>query len=660
MRQKENIFSLTESKKSSSSKGSTYTFQTKLPKPEHPYEIRLTDIFHTRQVECEVNSINHAVIEPSKKKLQNSFYVSDNFYCRNNRYVCRYASKLPEIPMLDKLLILIFTPTAKFWPFNLNDPDENERYGYSHFKTFGCSSEFNFSHSFCSQDVLVLNKIRSKINEIVFGLYDNERYETEANKLREHTKRLLTKKRFKVITHPDWWRIYCFYFKDEFEKIKNGLRFFDDEEMQISKDKDGNVIEEDGFCFKKYLKEKNPQEYFRKNNFSDFYSQKLKIDYKARNAEEYEDFEDNGCKNNSSGSDDSSSSDSDDSSDSESKLKKRNKNEKGKVKVEVKEENAQQLNVNNEKNDFNEDICKMDIEGEDSLAVKNININNTNKKESNFKAKGELKKKSNNNLFEATEKHYLESLATTFLPELERLQNKEDNRLLTIDGEAELAAERLKFSQMRQKLFKDFEDLNKLCSQGNPFIECIKCQNFICNVSNLKPCGNAQHKVTGWLDPFINEIELDDLNFHDGFINDILSVLETTTSNKNALNNKEAKKGKFISCREASHVFGFKNQQGDSFILDNSPVRIVFPCGKAEQFNGFWAQSNYEQIFIQNVNSIEERNRLIRIKAKCLLCNVNFENLKTIKDIDAKRKDHFEKDKFHKEMVKEFVEEDFE
>ncbi len=487
---------------------------------------------------------------------------------------------------------------------------------------------------------------------------------------------MLTKKRFKLITNPDWWRIYCFYFQDEFEKIKNGLRLFENEELSFFtlKDKDGNEVDaEDGFSFKEYLRQNNPQAYFEKNHYNDFYSKKLKFEYKAQNAEEDEDLEDNNIQDS-----DESSGDSDDSDDSKSKKKRTDNKEK--LKLEVKEENEHKSNYYNENNDN----IKMDfdLEGEEVIyerntknisrsrnefgkrKTNNINVNNNNNNEIKEESEAEKSlsksllvanktKINKNNLFEATEKHYLENLSTTFLPELSRLQYKEDNRLLTSDGEADLAAERLKFHQMRNMVFKDFEDLRRLCAQEIPFIECYQCHNFICNVSSLKPCEEKfLHRITGWIDPFIAEVELDKVNFHNQFMNDILL-------DSDKLRNKEAKVAKFISCRDASRVFGFKNYKGECFIADNSPVRIVFPCGKIKPFSYFYAQNNYEEIHKENVDSVKERDRLIRLKARCLICNVNFDYLKSAKEIEAKRREHFEKDKFHKEMVKEFVEEDF-
>jgi len=631
-RAKDSIFAINDDKTDFSYKGPKYTKNIKLPKPDYPYEIKLYDIFYNKAVENELNSINHVIIEPNKNNLNNTFFISDNFYNRNTKYFCRNSSKLPEIAMIDKLLILIFTPTAEFFPFNLNNNNENEMYGYSHFRTFGCANEFFFSHTFSSEDVNKLNKIRKKINELVLGLYDFETYESQTKILRIIVKQLLYRKRFKIITNPDWWRIFCHYYRNEFEKIKSYQRFFDNSEF--SKDDDENSLTN-------YLKARNPKEFFEKNQYHNFYAERIKIENK--NLEQYQSRISSDCSEDGSDSlDSNSSSDSDsDNKSMKKKIKKKNKIQKNQEIIKIEIEHSEN---NNDIKNYS-DIIK--IKEDDEL---NENNNDQIKIDDNsIQFIGITNKRSNYN--EKLERNYLENLSKTFLPELTRLKYREDNRLFTSDGEADLISEREKFKEMTKQLFKDFEILRDLLNEDSPSIRCSMCEGYICGVNNLTPV-NGLHRISGWVDPFIKEIDLKDEVFFNGFVQSIISSSENSY-------NKDFKISKLIKCLDGEHVFGFKNIKGEIFITNNSPVNVHYPCGEKEPFNSNLAADFYAIIHGKNIESMIKRNEIIKQKAHCLLCNYSFRNF-NIKEISDKRREHFEKSKFHKEMAKELIEESFE
>jgi len=613
-RSKDNLFSI--SKSIITPKDVKFTQQLRLPSPEYTFSIKLQDIFYGKLVERDVNSINHILIEPKKNNLDRIFYISDNFYSRSNKYFCRFTSRLPEIPMIDKLLVLIFTPMAKFFPFYANSNKEEDKHGYSHFLTFGCANEFYFTHSFSTEDVKRLNKIRKKINELVLGLYEMETYESEINVLRFLVKQLINKKRFKIITNADWWRIYCHYFPDEFEKLKQNQIPYKSLEL---KELEG----EDNF-FKEYLNKLNPKEFFKSRNFENFYSEKIKAE---NNVYEMNESFINITENSESDSDSESSS----SSKCKKKMKKKILNNTFKIENEILDNTLEkEYEIN-------------------TIEVKCENEKNTNQNE-NYINKKKYFKNLNNECLNGLGKKYLENLKTTFLPEFQHLEYMEDKRFHTQEGEADLIKERENFKTMREILFKEFNSLACLLREDSVSIVCSLCEGYICSLGNLTYL-KGFHKITGWIDPFINEIELN-FSFYNNFMNDIKNFSNTTNCN-------EFKLDKFIACKEQNHIFGFKNPNGGIFLTNSSPVDIIYPCGTKEKLNENLTRENYELIQKKRIDSNITRQKMIKDRAHCLLCDYNFKDF-NINEIDKKRKQHFENDKLHKEMIRELIEESFE
>ena len=190
-------------------------------------------------IDNEVNSLNHALIEPDKKNLGKTFYVCDNYYNRNFKYYAKIISKLPMFPMIDKIITLLFTPHAEF----IANEAKN---AYSAFKTFGCGNEIPFTHTFSSCDVYIINKIRKYINKIINDELDENHYKSYCNIIKKEVQELIHKKRFKIINNNDWWRIFYTVYPDYLKKIEENLnKKFSTSELKTFDEGEEDIFEFD-------------------------------------------------------------------------------------------------------------------------------------------------------------------------------------------------------------------------------------------------------------------------------------------------------------------------------------------------------------------------------------------------------------------------------
>ena len=74
-------------------------------------------------MEIEHTSINHVIIGENEKSVSSFFLITEHYHTKKQKFHSRITAKLPEIPMLDFLLMLIFSPYVIFFA-----DDDNKQY----------------------------------------------------------------------------------------------------------------------------------------------------------------------------------------------------------------------------------------------------------------------------------------------------------------------------------------------------------------------------------------------------------------------------------------------------------------------------------------------------------------------------------------------------
>lgn len=591
-------------------------FTINLPKPEYCYEVRLRDIFTVSAIDNELNSFNHMIIEANRKKMDKMFYISDNYYTRNNKILTRNSCKLPEYAMIDKLIILIFTPSAEFF-------SNKDSKGYGYFNAFGSELNLNFTHSFSSHDIKEINKIRGLINKLVTPNLFETNYLNLSNKLRKELKELIVKKeRFKLVTNEDFWRMFSYYFpeqksirdtyfkKPDFSETYNNQIREEDEELKNDIYEIQKEEHEDGYVFD------DENEESKKNSGNKFLHDDQEI------GDEYE---------------------------FDNQVKVKNENE-----MEIETLNESNINVINKYTEYEDQELVSRMKNQTKDEVENINIinhMNLNIQESDdYKLATYAAKRENNGNI---------TIKKEFLCDLPMLDINEDKRLWSKNGVAELKFELEKFKQLPQLVFQDFNILKNLLLFDSPRIICKLCDRLICNLSNLVNF-KGLHKLTGWIEPYIKEEGKDTMKFRNQFVNDIENFIE---KNNDIEGYGNVIIDKYIGCSNTiSHIFGIKTKGEEYFISNFSPIWIEFPCGKKISLTAELANNQFEQVRIENKESLKVREEKLHKKAYCSLCDVRLDihPRTTIREIKEFYDKHFTKNKLHKELLNCLLEEDFE
>ena len=185
---------------------------TKMKKPDYPFEIRFYDVFSMNHVEAEHSSINHVVIEDKESEITSLFYVAEDYYLKRGKYLAKFLTKMPSKPMLELILMLIFAPQATFY-------SNEEQTQYESFRIVGSENDFKFTYLFSSLDVDDINSIRGLLNDIISNKFKEE---SEINSKRQlmikNIKKLVDKKRIKIVSNDEWWRLFSLYYPDKFKE----------------------------------------------------------------------------------------------------------------------------------------------------------------------------------------------------------------------------------------------------------------------------------------------------------------------------------------------------------------------------------------------------------------------------------------------------------
>jgi hypothetical protein len=178
-------------------------------RPEYIYEIKSTDLFTSVQVDMDYNSVNHIMTQEDEKKVSNMFLVYEDHHMKNGKYTAKHSTLMPSYPMLDLVLMLIFTPKAVFYP-----NDNKDRYGS--FRLIGTDIEFRFNYHFATCDVTHINNIRQLLNEIIASKAEDEQKINELRKsLIEYIFSLIKKPRILIISNEEWWKLFYKIYPDK-------------------------------------------------------------------------------------------------------------------------------------------------------------------------------------------------------------------------------------------------------------------------------------------------------------------------------------------------------------------------------------------------------------------------------------------------------------
>ena len=199
-----------------------------LRKPEYLYELGNYDLFSFSKVDIEADSINHVIIENNDEIIPRLVNICDNYYQRKTKFTARYVTRMPTKPMIDAILILIFTPSAQFIPNN----DNNQ---YKSFKLLGTSNvEFVFKYLFSSIDIKQINIIRQALNQLVKTedkLSIN--FETLKNTMITNLTNLVNKKRLKIISRDIWNKLLFKFFPNLKQEKEKNLRYSEGAQNEI-------------------------------------------------------------------------------------------------------------------------------------------------------------------------------------------------------------------------------------------------------------------------------------------------------------------------------------------------------------------------------------------------------------------------------------------
>lgn len=201
----------------------------KMKKPDYPFEVRLFDIFTANQVDVEHSSINHVVIGENEQEISSMFYVAEDYYLKNGRFLAKFLTRMPNKPMLELILMLIFGPQATFY----SNDEQNQ---YCSFRIVGSENDFKFTHLFSGTDIEEINKIRTFLNEIVSSKSKEESVmESKRELMIKKLFSLINKRRIKIISNDEWWRLFYIYYPNKLKEKEFNLRKLESPQDDVSK-----------------------------------------------------------------------------------------------------------------------------------------------------------------------------------------------------------------------------------------------------------------------------------------------------------------------------------------------------------------------------------------------------------------------------------------
>jgi hypothetical protein len=191
-----------------------------LKKPEYINELCCYDMLTRATVDIDSSSINHILLEENRNNIGNVLIICDDYYSRNCKYHARNTSILPKKPMLDQLLVLIFTPIATF-------NTTKDKKGFYSFRTTETDTYVNFTHLFSSEDLRNINKIRNYLNQLI--TYNGENKQALSEDMRTCLLRIINKsRRIKILSNENWFRMFKIYLNQDKPVVESSYDYIDE------------------------------------------------------------------------------------------------------------------------------------------------------------------------------------------------------------------------------------------------------------------------------------------------------------------------------------------------------------------------------------------------------------------------------------------------
>ena len=174
------------------------------------FKMSFYDNFFFQKVFLDSSSINHITIEKNEENIPLYNFVYDSYFQTRVKPIAKYITSLPQIPMIDILLNLIFCPNAIFIP-------NGKETQYKSYLLNGQKKDF--SHLFCSLDVQNINAIRISLNKLIFNINGN--YNAIFIAMEKNFAQLINRKRFKIIKKDTWNTLLYKYFPSTWQNYFN-------------------------------------------------------------------------------------------------------------------------------------------------------------------------------------------------------------------------------------------------------------------------------------------------------------------------------------------------------------------------------------------------------------------------------------------------------
>lgn len=99
-----------------------------LRRPNHLYELKFENADNV--VDFDNESVNNFTVETDPNNLKHVTFACKDFYDKGGRFLCRNSTRLPDVPMVNAIFLLIFAPVVQVIA------DENHTY----FKKLVCDN----------------------------------------------------------------------------------------------------------------------------------------------------------------------------------------------------------------------------------------------------------------------------------------------------------------------------------------------------------------------------------------------------------------------------------------------------------------------------------------------------------------------------------------
>ena len=179
------------------------------PKAEYLYTLNFREQFTSAEIIINSNSINADIVNDSEELVSKIFLICENIQNRLNKSsIAKNTTLMPKSDMGLLLLLIIFSPKVVFYSNETKDR-------YEAFEITGSRIKFQFNYLFSTVDIEQINKIRECLSKIVINETDKSTLISYKEALRDKLKEVWNKKRIKIISKPDWWRLYFHFYPNE-------------------------------------------------------------------------------------------------------------------------------------------------------------------------------------------------------------------------------------------------------------------------------------------------------------------------------------------------------------------------------------------------------------------------------------------------------------